>query len=368
MNGITRLVLSGFKTIKFLSNLTLGPLNVLIGANGAGKSNLLSFVRLLSGMVTSPGNLQFLVSKAGGANALMHDGAAVTAEITAGLTFAADEGTYGYLVRLAHAAPDTLIFADERLWPASPGATEKEWRSLGAGHREAKLVEEAEGGDPVARAVRKLLGDCKVYQFHNTSETARIRQRWDLHDNRALKEDGANLDPFLWRLRGAAPRAYRRVVETLRQIIPFFADFFLEPTNGTVLLQWQERGTDTVFGAHQGSDGTLRTMALLALLLQPTEDIPSVIILDEPELGLHPYAVNVIAGLLRSVSLSKQVILATQSATLIDHFEPEDVIVVNRRGRQSDFVRLDPERLREWLEEYSLAELWEKNVLGGRPG
>jgi predicted ATPase len=229
------------------------------------------------------------------------------------------------------------------------------------------LIDAAERGDDTARVIRHLLRQCVVYQFHNTSETARIRQRWDEKDNRFLKEDAANIAPFLFRLRESVPLAYRRIVETVRQVMPFFADFVLEPTNGRILLQWQEQQTDVVFGAHQASDGTLRTIALIALLLQPTEDIPAVLILDEPELGLHPFAINIVAGLVKSVSAHRQVLLATQSMTFIDHFEAEDIIAVNRKGRESEFVRPDPERLREWLDEYSLADLWEKNILGGRP-
>jgi predicted ATPase len=229
------------------------------------------------------------------------------------------------------------------------------------------LLDKAEGGDPTAKVIRHLLRQCVVHQFHNTSETARIRQRWNKEDKWFLKEDAANLAPFLLRLRESEPLAYRRIVETIRQIMPFFADFVLEPDNGAVLLQWQEQGSDMVFGAHQASDGSLRAMALIALLLQPTERIPDVVILDEPELGLHPYAINVVAGLLRSLSHHKQIILATQSMTLVDYFEPEEVITVDRHGRESVFTRQDPERLKDWLEDYSLGQLWEKNVLGGRP-
>jgi predicted ATPase len=213
-----------------------------------------------------------------------------------------------------------------------------------------------------------LLRECVVYQFHNTSETARIRQRWDVEDNRFLKEDGANLAPFLLRLRDAEPSSYRRILETARQIFPFFAEFVLQPMGNSVFLQWRERNSDLVFGAHQASDGTLRTLALLCLLLQPQKDLPDVLILDEPELGLHPFAINVVAGLLKGVSLQKQVILATQSTKLVDYFDPEDIVVVERSSRESLFRRLEPDKLSEWLEEYSLAELWEKNVLGGRPG
>jgi predicted ATPase len=369
MNRLVKLTLNGFKTIRRLAEFRFGQRNVLIGVNGAGKSNLISFFRLLSWMVaSSPGNLQFYVSRAGGGNSLLHDGAAVTLQIEAALEFETDAGTNEYHIRLFHAGPDTLIFADERFRCSRRGWPQKaEWRSLGGGQREANLIQVAEAGDQTARIIRMLLGECVVYQFHNTSETARIRQRWNKDDNRFLKEDGANLAPFLLRLRDTEPNAYRRILETVRQVVPHFAEFVLEPVGDTVFLQWHERGTDVVFGAHQASDGMLRVLALLTLLLQPRNNLPDVLILDEPELGLHPYAINVVAGLLKSISIEKQVIVATQSMTFIDYFDAEDIIVVDRPGRESLFRRLDPDQLKEWLEEYSLGELWEKNVLGGRP-
>lgn len=366
MDTLQRLELTGFKSIRS-ADLTFGALNILIGPNGAGKSNFISFFKFLNWMTPAPGNLQFFVGRAGGANALLHDGAAATPQIMAKLTFETDDGVNEYVMRLFHAAPDTLIFADERYRFTRRGRAAPDWRELGAGHREMRLLEQSEQGDVTARFILRLLKRCVVYQFHNTSETARIRQRWDANDNKLLKEDAANLAPVLLRLRDQQPRAYAHIVETIRLIAPFFADFVLDPVGSAVLLQWRERNSDVIFGAHQASDGLLRAMALITLLLQPVEDLPSVIILDEPELGLHPYAITIVTGLLKSVSLHRQIILATQSMTLIDYFEPEQIIVVERPERDSLFRRLDPGALQEWLAEYSLAELWEKNVLGGRP-
>lgn len=364
MAMLTKLELAGFKSIKRL-DLTLGRMNVLIGANGAGKSNLISFFRLLSRMMA--GELQYSIAHQGGANSLLHDGAAITPQIQVRLRFGINSGEeeYDYSFRLFHAALDTLIFADEeaRYYKNTFPREARHW-TLGGGHRESKLVESSDSSE---KCLRDVIRQCAVYHFHNTSETARIRQRWDVEDNHSLKEDAANLAPFLLRLRETAPKVYGRIVGTIRQITPFFADFVLEPTNGSLLLQWRERHTDTVFGSHQASDGTLRAMALIALLLQPPEDLPEVLILDEPELGLHPYAIEVVAGLLKSVAVRRQVIFATQSTAFVNEFEPEDVIVVDRRDRESEFKRLNLEALRDWMEEYSLGELWEKNVLGGRP-
>lgn len=365
---LERLTLSGFKTIKSLE-LELGPMSVLIGPNGAGKSNLLSFFRMLSQMFAHPGYLQLFVGKSGGANSLLHSSARVTQEISTHLTFGGcDQVEYAF--RLSHAASDTLVFADESVgfYDNSAEIHEPTWAKLASGHREPKLSEPSDLQFLVNdRQLVEFMRECIVYQFHNTSETARIRQRWSVSDSLALKEDGANLASFLLRIRNQHPAHYRRITETLRQIAAFFADFELVPQRDTVLLRWRELGNDMVFGPHQASDGTLRAMALVALLMQPTEELPSVIILDEPELGLHPRAISVLAGLLQTASMHTQVIVATQSPVLLDHFEPEQVIVAEREGSESVFRRLDRFKLGAWLEEYTLSDLWDKNVLGGRP-
>jgi predicted ATPase len=241
---------------------------------------------------------------------------------------------------------------------------------LGAGHSESLLVEKAAEGNKTAGVARSVLLGWRVFQFHDTSETALIRQNHYINDNTYLRNDAGNLAPFLYMLQQTKPDYYSRIVATIRQIAPFFGDFVLHPSPlnpNEIFLDWLERDHDVLFGAHQVSDGTLRMMALLTLLMQPEEMMPGVIVIDEPELGLHPYAIAVIASLIRGVSERTQVLLCTQSARLVDEFEPADIVVVDRVGGESTFQRQGPERLRDWLEEYSLGELWEKNVLGGRP-
>jgi predicted ATPase len=359
--------IKGYKSIKELS-LDLSPINVLIGANGSGKSNFISFFKLLRWMMQSPGQLQFFVGQSGGASSFLFDGASVTPQIESELNFETTVGRNDYFFRLFHAASDTFIFAEEKYrFSNNRYGSTASWSSLDAAHKEARLIDQAGSGDQTARTISRLVQVCVVHQFHDTSQTSRIKQRWNINDSQYLKEDGANLAPFLLRLRENEPRYYQRIIETLSQIAPFFADFVLSPIGNTVLLQWREIGTDLVFSPHQASDGTLRAMALVSLLLQPIDNLPDVLILDEPELGLHPYAINIIGSLINSVSNHCQVILATQSALLIDCFEAEDIIVVERNNRESSFKRLDPSDLKDWLEEYSLSELWNKNVIGGRP-
>ena len=366
---LQRLSLSGFKTVRQLDGLELGMMNLLIGPNGAGKSNLISFFRMLSRMMMPPGGLQLFVAKAGGASTLLHNGPGITQGLAAHLRFRAGESSHVFSFILSHTAQDALVFEAEQLTLRTERPSDPLILPIQMGHREARLVDTRDGGhfDPAIGEVRQFLIDCLVFQFHNTSETARIRQRWSVTDNGSLKEDGANLAAFLLRVREHHPAHYQRITSTLRQIAPYFADFVLEPEGDSILLRWREIGSDLVFGPHQASDGTLRAMALIALLMQPTAEMPSVIILDEPELGLHPRAIAVLASLLQSAALHRQVIVATQSPVLLDHFEPEQVIVVEREGSESVFRRLDRYKLESWLEEYTLSDLWDKNVLGGRP-
>lgn len=154
---------------------------------------------------------------------------------------------------------------------------------------------------------------------------------------------------MLYRLKTRERRYYQRIVDTIRLVLPVFSDFELEPDGGNLMLQWRERDTDEVFSASQASDGFLRIVALITLLLQPTKDLPDVLILDEPELGLHPSAISIIGELTAAAATKIQVIAATQSVPLVDCFAPEDIVIVERPDRASTFRRLDPAALDEGL-------------------
>jgi predicted ATPase len=208
-----------------------------------------------------------------------------------------------------------------------------------------------------------------VYHFHDTSMLAPMRRTGSVRDNEYLRPDAGNLGAFMLLLRDQHPRTYERIRDIVRLAAPFFDDFKFRPrpSNGdtTLHLEWTQRGSDYPFLVTQLSDGTLRFIALTTALLQPNP--PTTILLDEPELGLHPYALNLLAALLKEVTTRTQVIVSTQSAPLLDNFEAEDVIVVEREDGGSTFKRQSSGELEEWLKNYSLGELWQKNVLGGRP-
>jgi predicted ATPase len=368
MRLLRRVVLNGFKSIKTM-DLELRPLNVLIGANGSGKTNLVSFFKMLNEMMA--GRLQQYIGTSGYAQSLLHFGPKVTPQMEAQLEFETENRVDTYSVRLIPAALGTMIFAEERLGFIRNGCDQAESVLLGSGHLETRLGHWVDEGDPTAKVFRHLLNHCRVYHFHDTSATARVREYCYIGDNRWLMPDAGNLAAVLLGLSEAnGGSAYRRIRSTIRLIAPFFDDFDFEPAGPGkkyVMLNWRDKGSDQVFGSHQLSDGTLRAICLITLLMQPEENLPDLIVVDEPELGLHPYALNVVASLFKRASHHTQVLVSTQSSSFLDQFDSEDVIVVNRREHQSHFRRPDAESLASWLEEYSLGEIWEKNVMGGGP-
>jgi len=371
---LRRVTLNGFKSIKAM-DLELRSLNVLIGANGAGKSNLVSFFKMLNEMMG--GRLQQYIGTNGRAQSILHYGPKVTPEMRTRLEFQFDDGSGiesrldVYAMRLTHSTGDSLAFVNEIIYPSESLIINAQGLG-GTGHQETRIGHAADSGSPIKRpasALRDLLNQCRVYHFHDTSLTARVRQYCYIGDNRSLMNDAGNVAAFLMRLRETNRNVYQNILSTIRLIAPFFKDFDLEPTGigPDVILNWRDNGSDQIFGPHQLSDGTLRAICLITLLLQPVDELPMLIIVDEPELGLHPYALNVIAALFKKASHHTQVLISTQSTSFLDNFDAEDVIVVSREGKTSQFTRPDPEKLESWLDEYSLGEVWEKNVIGGGP-
>lgn len=363
MPKLDKLSVSGFKSIR-QQELELGALNVLIGANGAGKSNLIGVFRLLHDIVNE--DLQVAVARAGGANNLLHFGRKQTDEIKLRFQF----GRNAYLARLCPNEEDSLFFAEELVYFRGQGYKTPFSDSLGEGHQETRLIEHTAKtkrttiADHVLRAVRSW----RIYHFHDTSRNAPPKQTGELDDNERLRSDAGNLAAFLYRLQETDTASYRDIVETVRMMAPFFADFNLRPdplNPGKIKLAWKERGSDSYFGAQALSDGTLRFICLTTLLLQP--NLPTTVLIDEPELGLHPYAIHLLADMFRAASQKTQLVVSTQSVTLVNQLAPEDLIVVDRKDGESIFSRLSEEQVARWLNDYGLGELWEKNLLGGRP-
>ena len=447
---IRNLAISGFKSIKH-TDIELHPINIIIGANGAGKSNLLSVFDLLRY------HAEKKLRNYDNANDVFHFGTEHTDQMFVELI----SDDFKYKVEFI-TSPENDDIRMKRSTASRPADTEQGY-------------------------VESILKKIKPYHFHNTSPKSKVRSNQGVWDNIQLHPYGGNIASILYKIRsygedsnkyikdqeifleryydlrrrrkvllkgidklelqfsevrssvisienpdlfstneGAnsqssinelenlkeklenirekrwelrrnirkidfeiediAPnfdyeyeelklddntqlyiRAYNDILLSIRAVAPYFDDFVLEKNaKDKISLRWKNASNiDKVFGAHQLSDGTLRFILLATLLLQPNP--PKVIVLDEPELGLHPTALVVLADIIRSVSKKTQIILTTQSVEFANLFKPEDFIVVDYIDGASSFSRPDKEELEHWLEDYDMGDIWCKNIIGGRP-
>jgi predicted ATPase len=376
MDKLKRLKVQGFRSIRD-QTVEFSDLTVLIGANGAGKSNLIALFNMLNFILSE--SLQIYVGRKGGGSSILHYGQKKTPTMSVDLEFEGKSVShYGFV--LAFAAPDRVLFTDEYVTFQRPQEASPFSRNLGVGQLETNLLMLSRNvDDRVARDVAlqfvKRLRELQVYHFHDTSDEAHIRGGQQLDRNRFLMSTGGNLASFLYMLQTSRPEHFQRIVESIRVAIPFLKEFHLEPNRldpSTILLRWRDRNPDYEFGPHQLSDGSLRAIALITALLQPEEFMPGLMLIDEPELGLHPSAIGLVASLIQAAAQKRQVVVATQSSRFLDEFAPKDVVVVEReeddRGYgESVFRRLSKAELGDWLNDYDLGTLYEMQVTGGGP-
>ena len=367
MQMLKRIHLKGWKSIRDQS-INLNPLTVVIGANGSGKSNLLSLIRMLGEIFSSEPNMRSYVAINGTASSLLHYGPRETKSIDVELAFETSSGELTYATRWVPTLNEELIFEDERIEYVQRGVCEPQIVTLGSGHSETNLIERATSGDSVARNCLRLLNSCRVYHFHNTSSRSEMRFPSYVEANRFLFSDPNNLASMLYLYRHKYPTAYRQIATLMQRVMPGFEQFILEPSrlNDTeIALKWKQKNREYEFGPHQFPDGALRFIALSTLLLQPAEDLPMLIGLDEPELGLHPRALELFSDLAIAASMNAQIVLVTQLSTLVDYFYPSNILVADQIDGATEFKNLDENKLKVWLERYSLGELWERNYFGG---
>jgi predicted ATPase len=361
--AIDRITLKGFKSIESLDSFEVRKLNVLIGANGAGKSNFVEFFRMLRAIADEA--FQKYVLEAGGGDGFLFLGPKVTKQITYRVEF----GLNAFEQVLQPSASGSLLIASETTRYTStsntyPATQESILKSI-----KDQRSSSHPGYPGVGHYIYNSVSSWTVYHFHDTSPLAPMRRDQAVQDWGRFRADASNIAAFLLNLRDDEPESYRLIRDTVRLIAPFFDDFLLRPqkkgTNEQVRLEWQQKGSDFPFQPTQLSDGTIRFICLATALLQPTP--PATIVIDEPELGLHPYAISMLADLINSASERTQLIVSTQSPTLLDYFDAEEIVVVSRQKSRSSFERLDPDQLAEWLKDYSVGELWQKNVVRAGP-
>lgn len=365
---LKKVTISGFKSIssRYPLSIELGNINILLGANGSGKSNIISFFKMLNFMMS--GSFQLFIEKAGTSQVFLNYGSKHTSIIKGEMCFESKTHIDNYTFQLTHAAPDRLIINSEEILWGAKDRNQPQTIVLPSDFKESALTNNQ---NQTAKVIRRILTNCKVYQFHDSSAESPIRQSSRIEFADYLQSEGNNLASFLYGLKKNYPANYNRIVSYIRQIVPQFNDFYLEPNErGYVMLRWTDISpNDYILLPEQFSDGTIRFIALATLLLQPQKTMPNVIIIDEPELGLHPFAIAQLAEMIKEASINTQVIIATQSPGLVDEFDANQITIIERDEESESTVanKLKEEELSEWLENYSLSELWNKNVIGGRP-
>ncbi|MDX8404708.1 MAG: AAA family ATPase [Mariprofundus sp.] len=363
-DALDQLTIRGFKSIRELNGFELKSLNLFIGGNGVGKSNLISFFRLLRDLVD--GKFNRYIKDAGGVSDLLYNGRKVTQKMEFEVRF----GVRGYRFNIEPGpSEDALLTGEARYY--QPGASG--WWGLGdSPDGTSRLVREvtANGADSqYSKPVYSAISSWQIYHFHDTSATAAMRHYEIVQDNKALRFNASNIAPYLLSLRAKEPRVYADILNAVHLVMPFFDDFLLDIAEfgekQKVNLSWRQKESDFPMQPYHLSDGSIRFICLAVALLQPHP--PSTIIIDEPELGLHPEAIAVLAELIQDASTRTQVIVATQSPALINYFSIDDLVVVSRKNGQSTFERLNANDFAVWLEDYSVGELWTKNVIAGGP-
>jgi predicted ATPase len=360
--SITELSIKGFMSINKLDQLKLNQINVLIGANGVGKSNFFSYFRMLGELVEK--RLQVWMRKQGGADRILTYGVKETNQLESFIKF----GLHGYKCVLAPTIDSGFTFLEESLY--YDDFTNR--KNLGSGHTESKLNDTSKTSNQrlMENEICQSISSRKVFHFHDTSDTAGVKRLCSLHDNDYLRSDASNLAAYLFHLRDKYNDTYKQIRKTIALAIPFFGDFILKPQSlpsgeEQIRLLWRQKDNDYALWPNQLSDGSIRFICLTIALMG--HNPPATIIIDEPELGLHPYAIVLLGALIRSASMRMQVIISTQSVPLLNEFSIKDLIVVEREKGVSVFKRHNELDFQRWLEDYSVGELWEKNILGGRP-
>jgi predicted ATPase len=355
VSTIEQVGVEGFRSIRS-TNVTLPPMGALIGANGAGKSNFVLALSLLSYLES--GSLRnFVLNHGASANGLFHRGSKHTPAMSIDLVVRDDEGRLGYRVTL-RAAGDMLAVADEAVAELSDSGVGT-WVTLTSNSAGSALAQHIAGQGAAGR-VRRVLQRCKHLHVHDTSRDSPLRSVAKIEDGRYLRSNGSNLAAYLYKLHedtsDTGRAAWLRVLELTQRVAPFIkellptpvrGDHGAPPASGPVRLDWIDE-LDDVYSVEHLSDGTLRALAIITMLAQPADALPRLLVIDEPELGLHPLALSLVCELARSVSTRCQIILATQAPAVLEHVRPDEVLVADRVDGSTRLRRLEPETLKDW--------------------
>lgn len=371
------LSISGFRRLHHV-RLTLRPLSVIIGANGSGKTSVLDVLSLLAS--SADGKLSSSLSELSGlASLLTHDRAdelrlRISMEVASGPAlryslFLRAQGL-AYVIReeslLDPLAELTHIIATEGKVryhdPQKGDGIDPSWPH---NNLETALAQ-APKMFPEPEEFRRRLASSTFYHVLNVDPRSSVRLPQSLVPASLPGRNGEDLVSCLFYLRETDRSRFEVIEDSLRAAFPGFERLDFPPVAaGTLSLAWRDRAFSKPLYAHQLSGGTLRFLWLTTLLQSP--GLTALTLLDEPEVSLHPELMSHLADQLREASRRTQIVVATQSDTLIRFLEPSEVVVADvTDDGMTTLTRADQLDLGEWLQDYSMDELWRNGRLGAR--
>ena len=389
MNYFERIHVQGFRRLHDV-DLKLRPLNVLIGANGCGKTSLLDVFTLLS--ASASGELKATLGEYGGLDPNLTALSSIPGEKAPFMRFELDRTSDDFpVVKYAislKARGTAYHIPEERLTQHIDESKPEPMKHIESTHGRVRYFDPGEKGlkapewehDPTESALsqvlkmyqqperfRQVLGSSTHYHVLDVGVRAPVRLPQKMQEASLPGQDGEDLLPCLYWMREAAPERFEVIEDTLRVAFPAFERLNFPPVaSGMLAMSWKETTSKSPFFAHQLSEGTLRFLWLVTLLYSP--GLTEVTLIDEPEVSLHPELLSILADCMRDAARRTQLIVATHADRLVRFLKPEEVVTfdVEEEGA-STATRAEDLDLDAWLKEYTLDQVWQHGRMGGRP-
>lgn len=336
--------IENFKSIKNLKELELENINILIGPHGSGKSNFLFFFEMVGKFTEC--SFQHYVIEQGGAKALTNNSTTPSPNIQGKITF--QEGEYTFTLSpdkdncLTFAKEKIVFYKDQKTWTPTKDTENETYESFLRQKRSNELF---------VKQLSQTFQTYRVYNFNDTSFSAKVRKPCNINDNRYFRTNGENLVAILYLMKKRYRANYDRLLYLFQYVLPSFDDFkfIINDKNPEFIrLQWKTKNTNYMDIAYM-PDGCLKILCLLTLFLQPTDFMPKTLFIDNLDTGISPRIIKMITMLIKEISSNTQIIAVAYSPEIINIFKHDCIITTEFKKGQSHFKRLDSSHLTNWL-------------------
>lgn len=378
MTRFREISIKGFRRLANVQ-LELRPLSVLIGANGIGKTSVLDVFSLLAS--SAQGSLNVALGELGGLSALITYDSADELALGISMEIEKDAQTQSYSLAIQPRG-HSYIIAEEVLHQVHGPFEYNSVESHGGDvryHEKGEVIRPTWDHNPLETSLaqvpkvflwpedfRRRLASSTFYHALDVEPRSPVRLPQPMRPAGLPGKNGEDLIPCLYYLREANRDRFEAIEDSLHAVFPDFERLDFPPVAaGTLALVWRDRRFSKPLYADQLSEGMLRFLWLVTLLQSP--DLPTVTLIDEPEVSLHPELLNLLADLFREASQHTQLVVATHSDRLVRFLKPSEVVAFDSANDgMAKLTWADKLDLEEWLAEYSLDEVWSRGLMGGR--